>query len=82
MLKKLATVLLSCLMLSYGTVAWAAGNNEVTTITRTQKKVAVECPKVVSGNNAVNTKINTRIEQSSGKLCYRGFFFRRRQSSL
>ena len=63
MLKKLATVLLSCLMLSYGTVAWAAVNNEVTTVTRNQKKVAIECPKVISGNNAANAKINGELNR-------------------
>ncbi len=63
MLKKLAAVLLSCLMLSQVSVALGAANSEVTTVTRTQKKVAVECPKVVSGNGTVNTKINAELNR-------------------
>ena len=63
MLKKLATILLSCLMLSYGAVGLAAAENEVTTVSKTQKNVAIEGPKVVAGNSAANTKINGELNK-------------------
>lgn len=38
-----------------------ANEADVRTVTRTEKKVAVECPQLISGNKAVNDKINAAL---------------------
>ena len=54
-------VLLTCLaVLNIPALAFA-GPEEVKTVTRTEKKVSVECPQVISGDKTATSKINAAL---------------------
>lgn len=61
-LKKLGLVLFSAMVLMSPCFVYAA-EGDVKTITRSEKKVSVECPQVVTGNKAANAKINAALSK-------------------
>ena len=54
-------ILLSCLVILNIPGLAFAGAEEVKTVTRTEKKVSVECPQLTSGDKAVTNKINAAM---------------------
>ena len=63
-------LLLFCLVLLVShSVVWASGNvDDVRTICKTEKKVSVEYPFVITGSKSVNEKINSEIGRTVDAL--------------
>lgn len=60
MWKKIGTLLACLVILNIPSLVFA-GPEEVRTVTKTEKKVTVECPQVISGDKAANNKINEAL---------------------
>ena len=65
MLKKSCAILMSCLMLGVAAPLPVLAETAVPvkTVTRSEKRVEVECPQVVGGNSAATEKINSALSR-------------------
>ena len=68
-MRKLFLLLFCLVLLSMQSVVWAESNvSDVRTIGKTEKKVSVEYPFVISGSKSVNEKINSEIGRNVDAL--------------
>ncbi len=69
--KKICAGVMTALVLgTYSVPVWAADTTDVVvkTVTRTEKKVDVECPEVVGGNKKATGKINNALSRQVASL--------------
>lgn len=68
-MRKMFLLLFCLVFLGYHSVVWAADNgDDVRTICKTEKKVSVEYPFVITGSKSVNEKINSEIGRTVDAL--------------
>lgn len=63
-MKKIIAFILGIMLLAAQSVAWAADNENVRTVMKEEKKVAVEAPLVIKGSTAVNAQINAQLTKA------------------